>query len=133
MNQKPKRLLKTVAIGGLFLFLCLAAFVLYGLRLMSIEDRYGDLEPLYWESKDGDIIVNRSNAEMGTIECDWHRIYVKNNAGFFEIDEWLDRENKLKYNVAVYRPYNKIENINHLNIAELKTRARLVTEMTVGY
>ena len=35
---------------------------------MDIEDRYGDLQQLYFDSKSGDIIVNNMNGKIGLIE-----------------------------------------------------------------
>ena len=35
----------------------------HGQTTGDIEDRYGDLQELYWKSKDGDIVVNNLNSK----------------------------------------------------------------------
>jgi hypothetical protein len=60
MTKYTKRILISVSIFIIGSF----TFVFYGLYLMDIEDRYGDLQQLYFDSKSGDIIVNNMNVSM---------------------------------------------------------------------
>jgi hypothetical protein len=77
MKANSKRIIKRIVIGVLISSFCLFGFLVYGLHMMDVEDRYGDLQDLYWDSKDGDIIVNKLNSQIGIVELDWHRIYKK--------------------------------------------------------
>lgn len=86
-----------VIIGG-------SAFILYGLYLMDIEDRYGDLQQLYFNSKTGDIIINNMNGDIGIIKFNKRRIFVNTGKETLHIDEWLDPQNKYIINTDIYRP-----------------------------
>lgn len=62
MNITTKRIL----IGSSVLLITLFGYIIYGLYLMSIEDRYGSLE-LYDNAKDGNLIII-DNKEAGFIK-----------------------------------------------------------------
>ncbi|WP_055445599.1 hypothetical protein [Lacinutrix mariniflava] len=57
---------------GLLIFgiviITVVGFIGFGLYSMEIEDHYGDLKELYYDSKSGDIILNKSTSEFGIIE-----------------------------------------------------------------
>jgi hypothetical protein len=72
MTKYTKRILISVSIFIIGSF----TFVFYGLYLMDIEDRYGDLQQLYFDSKSGDIIVNNMNGKIGLIEFHRRRIFL---------------------------------------------------------
>ena len=131
MNSNKKRILKRIAISILVFVIFVLTIVTYGLYLMDIEDRYGDLQDLYWESKDGDIILNEVNSKIGIIKFDNHRIFVKKEIRLIAIDEWLDPENKYKFKVAIYRPDDEIKNIEKLTVLDVKEKFLLVKELSV--
>jgi hypothetical protein len=133
MKSNLKRIIKRIVIGLLTSSFCLLGLIVYGLHLMTIEDRYGDLQNLYWNSKDGDLIVNKLNSDIAIVELDWHRIYVKKGTKLLHVEEWLDPENKNKYHVAIYRPENKVDKIENLNISEITSRSELITQIDVEY
>lgn len=87
----------TIIIGGF-------AFILYSFYLMDIEDRYGDLQQLYFDSKSGDIIINNMNGNIGLIEFNKRRVFVNTGKKTLHIDEWLDPQNKHIINTDIYRP-----------------------------
>lgn len=87
----------TIIIGGF-------AFILYSFYLMDIEDRYGDLQQLYFDSKSGDIIINNMNGNIGLIEFNKRRVFVSTGKKTLHIDEWLDPQNKHIINTDIYRP-----------------------------
>ena len=87
----------TIIIGGF-------AFILYSFYLMDIEDRYGDLQQLYFDSKSGDIIINNLNGNIGLIEFNKRRVFVNTGKKTLHIDEWLDPQNKYIINTDIYRP-----------------------------
>ncbi len=43
---------------------------------MEIEDHYGDLQETYFDSKNGDLIVNKKTKKFGFISKNWKRAYV---------------------------------------------------------
>ena len=100
MTKYTKRILISVSI---FIIGCFT-FVFYGLYLMDIEDRYGDLQQLYFDSKSGDIIVNNMNGKIGLIEFHRRRIFVNTGKETLDVDEWLDPQNKYIFNTDIYRP-----------------------------
>jgi hypothetical protein len=133
MNPNTKRIIKWIFKRILILTVFLFGLFLYGGYLMDVNDRYGDLEDLYWQSKEGDIIVNKLNSEVGIVTVDWHRIYVMKNSKKIELEEFLDASNKQKYVAEVYRPKNRIENVKDINILKLKNQAKLVTQVNIKY
>tara|TARA_B110000967_G_C18398077_1_gene323242 strand:- start:205 stop:528 length:324 start_codon:yes stop_codon:yes gene_type:complete len=54
-----------------------AVFIGFGLYTMEIEDHYGDIKELYYDSNSGDIIINKTTFEFGIIEKNWNRINVR--------------------------------------------------------
>jgi len=129
MNTKSKRLLKGFAIGCLGLLIIFTGFAFFGLRLMDIEDRYGDLQTVYFDAQDGDIILNKTNSKIAIIESDWHRIYVKNKNELIGIEEWLGPNYHYKFNLAIYRPNKEIKNIESVKISELQSQAKLISNI----
>ena len=99
MAKYTKRILISVSIFIIGSF----TFVFYGLYLMDIEDRYGDLQQLYFDSKSGDIIVNNMNGKIGLIEFHRRRIFVNTGKETLDVDEWLDPQNKYIFNTDIYR------------------------------
>ncbi|SFI30645.1 hypothetical protein [Halpernia frigidisoli] len=106
------KLMKRIIIRLAILFVGLISFVGYGMYLMDIEDRYGDLQQIYFDSKSHDIIINNLNGKTGIIKLENRRIYVKTGKQILDIDEWLDPENKFMYNIDIYRPENPNEFLN---------------------
>ena len=51
-------------------------FIICGLYLMEIEDRYGDLQQVYFDSKNGDIIINKQTKKYGIITKNWKRVNI---------------------------------------------------------
>lgn len=71
---------KVVAPIVLILFV-LFGWIVFGLYLMEIEDHYGDLQQVYFDSESGDIIVNKQSQKFGIITKNWKRadIITKEN------------------------------------------------------
>jgi hypothetical protein len=82
----------------------------YGFYLMEIEDQYGDYQEIFFQSRQGDIVVNRDKKELGMIEKNWKRIYIIDNSDTVDTWTWLSRDE-----LEVYRP-----SINGLNTKNLK-------------
>lgn len=74
MNTIANRILLRLSIFILVLF----GMICFGLYSMEIEDHYGDLQDLYYQSSKGDIILNKSKSEIGFISNkNWKRIEVE--------------------------------------------------------
>ena len=43
---------------------------------MEIEDHYGDLQKVYFDSKNGDVIVNKQTKKYGIINKNWKRVNI---------------------------------------------------------
>lgn len=103
---------KIVAPIVLVLFV-LFGWIVFGLYLMEIEDHYGDLQQVYFDSKSGDIIVNKQSQKFGIITKNWKRadIITKEN-------DTLDLY-ELIYTNQVENKYEVFRSENELKIKEL--------------
>jgi len=91
MNRKVK-------IGLIIFGLVVATTIFsmtYGFYLMEIEDHYGDNQEIFFQSRQGDIAVNRDKRELGTIKKSWKRIYIIDNSDTVDIWSWLDKDRHL--------------------------------------
>ena len=57
---------KTLLRVSIALFI-IVGFITWNLYLMEIDDHYGDLQEVYFDSKSGDIIVNKQTKKFGII------------------------------------------------------------------
>ncbi|MCX2738974.1 hypothetical protein [Pontibacter anaerobius] len=74
--KKRTKIVVLLSVGLVFLF---SGFLYLSLHTMEIEDHYGDLQHFYYQSKDGDIIINHESKKFGLIEKDSRRIYIVDN------------------------------------------------------
>lgn len=58
------------------LFFILLGFICSGIYLMEIEDHYSDLQEVYFESKTGDLIINKQTGKFGLISKSWKRANI---------------------------------------------------------
>lgn len=100
---------------------------------MDIDDRYGDLQNLFWDSKDGDLIFNKLDSSIGIIEIDNGRIYVKRDSRLIHVEEWLDPEDKRKFEATVYRPKHLMAKPDDVSKTDLESKCKLITEVAVEY
>jgi hypothetical protein len=129
--------LKPILISFLIISIGLCTFVVYGLYLIDIEDRYGDLQNLYFESKTGDVVINRLNGEVGILQIEKRRMFIEINNKKLHIDEWLDPKNKYIFDVEIYRIDKSRENLKltQLEINEKinSNKASLVSHLKTKY
>ena len=125
MTPNTIRVIKWIAKRILILSFFLILFIGYGLYLMDVEDRYGDLQNLYWDSKDGDIILNKLNSKIGIVELHKSRIYVKEGKRLIDVEEWLDPEDKRKFQAAIYRPKHSIQKDENFDRSNLDSGYKL--------
>ena len=94
--------------GFLGIVIILLIYIGVGLWTMDIEDRYGDLQEVYYQSHDGDLIVlknlKNNSDKYGLIEKSWNRVFVHNGMGNNkqELHQWANAATH-DINVWVYR------------------------------
>ena len=99
-------------------------YIGFGLYFMEIEDHYGDLQELYFKSKNGDVILNRTTSEFGIIEKNWKRINIKTQKeDSTDLYDWV-YQNGIKTKAEIYRTkFGEIE-LNGITYLELKKRIK---------
>ena len=136
MNFKTRKLFKRVSIFFSVLILLVIIFIHFTLKSVDIEDRYGDLQDLYWNSKNNDIALNKKNFKCAIIKKENNRIYVVENSIKIDIEYWLNHED-IDYDVEIYRPKEKngIEKLNSAQLSELikNKNMELIEKIHVNY
>ena len=91
----------------------LFGFIVWGLHLMEIEDHYGDLQQIYFNSENGDLILIKDTKTFGIITKNWKRanaITQKNDTlDLYDLIYIKERENK----------YELLRSDTELNLSEL--------------
>lgn len=118
---------------GLLIFgiviITVVGFIGFGLYSMEIEDHYGDLKELYYDSQNGDIILNKSTSEFGIIEKNWKRINIRTHKkDSTDLYNWV-YQNGIETKAEIYRPIIETENINSLGYSEVVDKIN-ASEMT---
>jgi len=113
---------KTLKYGLLIsgiIMISLIGFVGFGLYTLEIEDHYGDYQELFYESKNGDIIVNKITSEFGIIEKTWKRINIRTQTKeTTDLYFWI-YQNGLENKTEVYRPRKGKIEINEITYSDL--------------
>ncbi len=109
---------------GLLIFgiviITVVGFIGFGLYSMEIEDHYGDLQKLYYESENGDIIVNKTTSEFGIIEKNLKRINVRTQKkDSTDLYNWV-YQNGTETKAEIYRQKNGGNKLNQITYSELK-------------
>ena len=85
---------------------------------MEIEDHYGDLQEIFYASKDGDLILNKTTSEFGTIEKNWKRIKVNGTKKeTTDLYNWI-YQNGVETKSEIYRPTKKL-NLEEISLGQL--------------
>jgi hypothetical protein len=119
MNKTLKIIL---TVFGL-LIIGLGGLVMFGMYSIEIEDTYGDNQDIFYNSKQGDIVVNNYSKELGQIAKTWTKLYVINKNDTLNINEWWDDKN-----IEILRPVDKdisVDNLSFADIDGLKKEKRL--------
>lgn len=69
-------MLKKIILSLVIIFIGLFGLFVWSLYLMEIEDHYGDLQEIYFDSENGDLILNKETKKFGIITKNWKRAYV---------------------------------------------------------
>jgi hypothetical protein len=119
----------------IFFVVCLAGFslIIYGLFLMDIEDRYGDLQDLYWQSQDGDLIVNNTDSRVGVVRFRNRRVFVDASDGFQDVESWLDPEHEQKFHATIYRPAPLKDITLNLSKKDITPDCEIITKVDIEY
>jgi hypothetical protein len=106
-------MIKKIILSITIVLLTLFGWIAFGLYLMEIEDHYGDLQQVYFNSESGDIIVNKQSQKFGIITKNWKRadVITKEN-------DTLDLY-ELIYTYQVKNKYEVFRSKNELKIKEL--------------
>lgn len=112
MNKKIKI---SLAIFGL-LIVAVAAFMAFGLYSLEIEDTYGDNQDIFYNSRQGDIVVNHTTKEFGEVKKTWTRFYLVKKTDTVDVYEWWDDKQ-----IGIYRPVDIQLNkdLNYTDIEDL--------------
>ena len=96
---------------------------MFGMYSMEIEDTYGDNQDIFYNSKQGDIVINHDTKELGQITKTWTRFYVINHSDTMNINDWWDDKN-----VEIYRLIDSdvsLDNLSYEDIDRLREKREL--------
>lgn len=106
-------MIKKIFLSIAIILFVLFGWIVFGLYLMTIEDHYGDLQQVYFDSKSGDIIVNKQTKKFGIITKNWKRVDV-----ITKESDTLDLYD-LIYTTQVENKYEVFRSENELKIKDL--------------
>jgi hypothetical protein len=117
--------IKILIISLVLILLGIFALISFGLYSMEIEDHYGDIQTAFYNSKNGDIIVNVKTRKIGFIRKDWKTIHVieKNNR-VTDLYNWVytnGKETKFK----IYRLKKELDYNSKLEYSEFIEKVKL--------
>ncbi len=69
---------------------------------MGIDDFYGDLQDVYYNTDSGDSIINNINKKTGEILLENNRVYILSEHKKIDLFTFLDPNSKQKYNLTVF-------------------------------
>tara|TARA_R110001606_G_scaffold117289_1_gene246727 strand:+ start:65 stop:436 length:372 start_codon:yes stop_codon:yes gene_type:complete len=119
-----KRRIKIIILTTIISLIGVALFIGFGLYTMEIEDHYGDLKELYYNSNSGEIIINKTTFEFGIIEKNWNRINVRTQKkDSTDLYNWIYK-NGIETKSKIYRAVNGEPEINRITYSELKKRLK---------
>ena len=122
-------MIKKIFLSSVIILIVLSGWIVFGLYLMEIEDHYGDLQEVYFDSKSGDIIVNKQTQKFGIITKSWKRadVITKENdtLDLYELIYVNQKENK--YEVFRSEKELKINKLSFEKIMELKKKKLIET------
>lgn len=128
-KNRKENMLKKIVLSFIIIALGIFGFIVWGLYLMEIEDHYGNLQETYFDSKSGDLIVNKKTKKFGFIIKSWKRANVITNE-----NDTLDLYNLINVNgkkcdYEVFRSDTKlnIQELSFEKIMELKDKNSIQT------
>jgi len=106
------------------IIIVLVGFIGFGLYSMEIEDHYGDLQTTFYNSKNGDLIVNEETKKFGILKKEWKTIKVieKNNKET-DLYNWVYINGKVtKFKIFRFQicSFAGMENINFVEFSKIR-------------
>ena len=127
-------MLKKIILSVTIIAFGIFGFIVWGLYLMEIEDHYGDLQETYFDSKNGDLIVNKKSKKFGFISKNWKRanVITKQNDTLDLYD--LINTNGKECDYEVFRSDTEldIQKLSFEKIMELKEKNSIQTVIKNG-
>lgn len=121
--------MKKIILSVILIAFGIFGFIVWSLYLMEIEDHYGDLQETYFDSKNGDLIVNKKTKKFGVISKSWKRanVITKENDTLDLYD--LINENGKEFDYEVFRGDTEmdIQELSFEKIMELKDKNSIQT------
>ena len=121
--------MKKIFLSVILIAFGIFGFIVWSLYLMEIEDHYGDLQETYFDSKNGDLIVNKKTKKFGFISKSWKRanVITKENDTLDLYD--LINENGKEFDYEVFRGDTEmdIQELSFEKIMELKDKNSIQT------
>ncbi len=119
MNKTTKIIL---AVVGLLIF-GTGVILAFGMYSMEIEDTYGDNQDVFYNSRQGDIVINHNTKKLGHITKTWKRFYVINHNDTLNVNDWWDDKK-----IELFRLVDKSisgNNLSYEKIDDLKQQKRI--------
>jgi len=107
------------------IIIVLVGFIGFGLYSMEIEDHYGDLQTTFYNSKNGDLIVNEETKKFGILKKEWKTIKVieKNNKET-DLYNWVYINGKVT-KFKIFRLETETDLITEMEYPEIQEKIRL--------
>ena len=121
--------MKKIFVSVIILFFIISCLTGWGLYLMEIDDHYGDMQEVFFDSKSGDIIINKQTKQFGIITKTWKRadVITKKNDTLDLYDLIYKNQEESKYEVFRSEEELKINELSFEKILELKSKNLLKT------
>lgn len=96
---------------------------------MEIEEQYGNMQEVFFDSKSGDIIINKQTKQFGIITKTWKRVHVitKKNDTLDLYDLIYKNQEENKYEVLRSENEVRINELSFEKVIELKSKNLLET------
>jgi hypothetical protein len=121
-KQTMKRRVKIIILTTIIALIGVAGFIGFGFYTMGIEDHYGDLKELYYDSNSEDIIINKTTSEFGIIEKNWKRINIRTEKkDSTDLYNWIYK-NGTETKAEIYRAKTRESELNEITYSELKKK-----------
>ena len=122
-------MVKKIIVSAIIVVIGLFGFIVWGLHLMEIEDHYGDLQEIYFDSENGDLIVIKDTKKFGIITKNWKRAdaITQNNDTLDLYNLIYSKEREDKYELLRSDTELNLSELTFEKIMEMKSKYSLKT------
>lgn len=122
-------MVKKIIVSAIIIVIGLFGFIVWGLHLMEIEDHYGDLQEIYFDSENGDLIVIKDTKKFGIITKNWKRAdaITQNNDTLDLYNLIYSKEREDKYELLRSDTELNLSELTFEKIMEMKSKNSLKT------